>query len=62
MIDSTSESGGSLDTVKGEIEVSDVVFKYPSRPNQTVLDGYSLKVRSGCICGCVCFASGVSFA
>ena len=43
-IDSASDAG-ECGIARGEIEFRDVTFGYPSRPNQTVLDGYSLKVR-----------------
>lgn len=47
VIDSTSDAGMVFGPAKGEIEVKDIMFKYPSRPNQTILDGYSLKVCLG---------------
>lgn len=31
----------------GEIEMKDIVFSYPSRPHQTVLNGFNLQVRAG---------------
>jgi len=41
--------GFAPDTVRGEIELKDVVLYYPSRPQRRVLDGLSLKVEPGSI-------------
>ncbi|XP_071519936.1 ATP-dependent translocase ABCB1-like [Panulirus ornatus] len=46
-IDPTSSDGESLATVKGVIELEDVHFNYPSRPDVKVLQGVSLKVDCG---------------
>ncbi|CAL4059023.1 unnamed protein product, partial [Meganyctiphanes norvegica] len=46
-IDPTSEKGDRPETVKGTIELHDVEFKYPSRPDVPILRGVSLKVEPG---------------
>ena len=46
-IDSFSESGATPESVKGDIEVRDVVFAYPSAPDHLVCNGYSLTVAAG---------------
>ncbi|KAL6614679.1 hypothetical protein ACP70R_036949 [Stipagrostis hirtigluma subsp. patula] len=46
-IDSGDSSGVVLEDMKGDIELRDVYFRYPARPDQLVLDGLSLQVASG---------------
>lgn len=46
-IASESPAGEKEDVSKGNIEVKNIVFKYPSRPDQTILNDYNLKV---CVC------------
>ncbi|KAI8681216.1 hypothetical protein NCS55_00372100 [Fusarium keratoplasticum] len=41
------ESGERPDEVQGNIEIQGVHFSYPSRPNVTVLDDFTLKVPKG---------------
>lgn len=36
-----------MEEIKGEVEIRDVHFSYPSRPNERILNGFSLKVGSG---------------
>ncbi|KAK4282618.1 hypothetical protein QN277_013974 [Acacia crassicarpa] len=47
MIDPSDESGTTLDSVKGEIELRHVSFKYPSRPDVQIFRDLSLAIRSG---------------
>jgi len=46
-IDHTSTSGIIPTSVQGEIVFDNVHFAYPSRPDQKVADGYSLRVPAG---------------
>ncbi|XP_060229860.1 phosphatidylcholine translocator ABCB4 isoform X3 [Meriones unguiculatus] len=46
-IDSFSERGHKPDSIKGNLEFSDVHFSYPSRANIKILKGLNLKVQSG---------------
>ncbi|XP_006236061.1 phosphatidylcholine translocator ABCB4 isoform X2 [Rattus norvegicus] len=46
-IDSFSERGHKPDSIKGNLEFSDVHFSYPSRANIKILKGLNLKVKSG---------------
>ncbi|MCD7454235.1 ABC transporter B member 11 [Datura stramonium] len=46
-IDAYNNSGIILDDIRGDIEIKDVCFSYPSRPTKRVLDGFSLSILSG---------------
>lgn len=46
-IDSDSSFGATLDTVEGAIELKDIRFIYPSRPDVTVLRKFSLSIPAG---------------
>ncbi|KAJ0966591.1 hypothetical protein J5N97_023508 [Dioscorea zingiberensis] len=46
-IDRNSESGIELDTVTGHVELKDVNFAYPSRPEVPILCNFSLNVAAG---------------
>ncbi|CAN9498350.1 unnamed protein product [Ophioblennius macclurei] len=46
-IDCLSEAGYKLDRVKGDIELHNVTFYYPSRPEVKILDQLSVAVKSG---------------
>ncbi|KAL0436045.1 UNVERIFIED_CONTAM: ABC transporter B family member 21 [Sesamum radiatum] len=46
-IDPSDESGVKLESLKGEIELRHVSFKYPSRPDVQIFRDLSLAIRSG---------------
>jgi ATP-binding cassette, subfamily B (MDR/TAP), member 1 len=46
-IDSWSTLGDSVDSVQGKIEFKDVVFRYPERPDQRVLNGLTFFAEPG---------------
>ena len=48
-IDAESKEGGevSTETVRGQIRLEDIHFRYPTRPGVRVLRGLSLKVKPG---------------
>ncbi|KAK7207985.1 P-loop containing nucleoside triphosphate hydrolase protein, partial [Myxozyma melibiosi] len=46
-IDSSDESGITLPEIKGDIELTNIKFIYPSRPNVTILNDFSLKIPAG---------------
>ncbi|XP_061676124.1 ATP-dependent translocase ABCB1-like isoform X7 [Syngnathoides biaculeatus] len=46
-IDSYSESGFKPDVITGNIELKNIHFKYPSRPEVKVLNNLSLSIKSG---------------
>ncbi|RDX69267.1 ABC transporter B family member 21, partial [Mucuna pruriens] len=46
-IDPSDESGNTLDSVKGEIELRHVSFKYPTRPDIQIFRDLSLTIHSG---------------
>ena len=56
-IDSFSDAGATPAAVKGEIEVRDVVFAYPSAPALNICNGYSLHIPAGTSCA-LCGPSG----
>ncbi|POM60401.1 Multidrug resistance protein ABC Superfamily [Phytophthora palmivora] len=47
LIDPLRDDGKILENVSGEIEIKDVSFAYPSRPDAHVCSNYSLTVRAG---------------
>lgn len=47
LIDSYDTSGRILEDIKGDIELRDVHFRYPARPDVQIFAGFSLTVRSG---------------
>ncbi|KAL1519342.1 hypothetical protein AB1Y20_022868 [Prymnesium parvum] len=56
-IDPFEESGATLPSVRGDVEVRDVVFAYPTAPEHIVCKGYSLSVTAGQTCA-LCGPSG----
>ncbi|KAH7521541.1 hypothetical protein FEM48_Zijuj07G0044500 [Ziziphus jujuba var. spinosa] len=46
-IDASDNSGIVLEDIKGDIELKDVYFTYPARPDVQIFDGFSMKVPSG---------------
>jgi ATP-binding cassette subfamily B (MDR/TAP) protein 1 len=46
-IDAYDPSGVVLEDIKGEIELKDVYFRYPARPEVQIFSGFSLHVPSG---------------
>lgn len=46
-IDSCDTTGVILDELKGDIELKDVHFKYPARPDVQIFSGFSIKIPSG---------------
>ena len=47
LIDAYDISGTVMEDIKGEIELKDVYFKYPARPDIQIFSGFSIKVPSG---------------
>ncbi|XP_062218589.1 ABC transporter B family member 9-like isoform X2 [Phragmites australis] len=43
----TDTSGIVLEDIRGDVELKDVFFRYPARPEQLILDGLCLQVPSG---------------
>lgn len=46
-IDSYNTKGRKLDDIDGDVELRDVYFSYPSRPNELILNGLHLVVPRG---------------
>lgn len=46
-VDRNSELGLELDSVSGQLELRNVEFSYPSRPDVQILNNFSLSVPSG---------------
>ncbi|KAK7853008.1 ABC transporter B family member 9 [Quercus suber] len=46
-IDASDTSGDVLDNIRGEIELKDVYFRYPARPDVQIFSGFSFHVPSG---------------
>ncbi|KAF5184503.1 Abc transporter b family member [Thalictrum thalictroides] len=48
-IDSFDSGGRTLDNLRGDIELKDIHFSYPTRPQQKIFSGFSLSIPSGTI-------------
>ncbi|XP_074315974.1 ABC transporter B family member 11-like [Silene latifolia] len=46
-IDPYDPSGKVLDDIRGDIELTDVHFSYPARPDERIFSGFSLSISSG---------------
>jgi ATP-binding cassette subfamily B (MDR/TAP) protein 1 len=46
-IDSSDTSGKILDDISGDVELRDVYFTYPARPDEQIFSGFSLFIPSG---------------
>ncbi|CAM0948557.1 unnamed protein product [Alopecurus aequalis] len=46
-IDHDDKAGKQLEDIRGDVELKDVYFSYPARPEQLIFDGFSLRVSSG---------------
>jgi ATP-binding cassette subfamily B (MDR/TAP) protein 1 len=46
-IDAYDTKGKILDDIRGDIELRDVYFCYPSRPDEQIFNGFSLSIASG---------------
>ncbi|KAJ0110910.1 hypothetical protein Patl1_00782 [Pistacia atlantica] len=46
-IDAYDTRGKTLDDIRGDIELRDVYFSYPARPDEPIFNGFSLSIPSG---------------
>ncbi|CAL8990956.1 unnamed protein product [Prunus brigantina] len=46
-IDASDTNGQQLHDIRGDIELKDVYFSYPTRPDEQVFNGFSLSIPSG---------------
>ncbi|RDY12393.1 ABC transporter B family member 4, partial [Mucuna pruriens] len=52
-IDAYNPNGKILEDIEGEIELRDVFFSYPARPEELIFDGFSLEIPKGTSAGLV---------
>ncbi|KAJ4835576.1 hypothetical protein Tsubulata_807808 [Turnera subulata] len=52
-IDAYNTSGRTLDDIRGDIELRDVYFSYPARPDEQIFNGFSLSIPSGTVAALV---------
>ncbi|CAJ1949076.1 unnamed protein product [Sphenostylis stenocarpa] len=53
VIDAYDPNGKILEDIEGEIELRDVCFSYPTRPEELIFNGFSLDIPSGTIAALV---------
>lgn len=46
-IDAYDANGQTLAEIRGDIELRNVIFSYPARPDEKIFDGFSLSIPSG---------------
>ncbi|KAK7259118.1 hypothetical protein RIF29_24716 [Crotalaria pallida] len=46
-IDSYDPNGKTMENIRGEVELKDVYFSYPARPEELIFNGFSLHIPSG---------------
>jgi ATP-binding cassette subfamily B (MDR/TAP) protein 1 len=46
-IDAYDARGETPDDIRGDVELREVVFSYPNRPDENVFNGFSLSIASG---------------
>ena len=56
-IDSSDDSGTTIENVKGDIELRHVSFKYPTRPNVPIFQDLCLTIRHGKVTLCTILLS-----
>jgi len=52
-IDAFSDEGATLAAVRGDVELRDVAFAYPSAPAFRIVNGLSLSIPAGTSCALV---------